>query len=162
MSDFVASPAAPVTPPNTTVAAGSFWPAIDVNDYRDVMRVGTTTITDPRIKTALRGAIVTTLRDLADWKATQIAAGHDTLAAVPSENLGTGEQPDTLLMIAWRRAVYSYATADLAETHRDLTATKPGAVKAEEVCLTADDHRRNALHAVRDILDVGRTAVELI
>lgn len=158
MSGFISSPTPAVTAPGTELACGPFWPDIDVNHYRDSQRIGGTLIADSRVKDALMNAVISTDNDLADWRGAQELAGHAALADVPSSGIG-GE---SRLVRLWRRAVYSYATADLRETHGDLTATGTGQTRGEILDLSADDHRRNALHAIRDIKGTGRTAVELI
>lgn len=155
---FVAVPPEDATPEGQKVACGPFWPDIDINDFRNKMRVGGTTLPAARLQEAIEGAVLTALNDLIDWQAAQTALGYDTLADVPSIALG-GE---TRLTIAWRRAVYAYATADLTETHRDMGATPTGMNRTEPVILSADDHRRNGLQAVRDILGVNRVTSELI
>lgn len=158
MSGFISSPAPAATPPGTTLACGPFWPDIDVNAFRDSQRIGGTLIADARVQDALMSAVITVDGDLADWRTTQETAGSASLADVGSPEIG-GE---SRLVRLWRRAVYSYATADLRETHGDVTATGTGQSRAGELDMSAEDHRRNALHAVRDIKGTGRTAVELI
>lgn len=158
MSDMVFNPPAPASPPGATVHAGPFWPEIDLNDFRDTMRVGGTTPPDPRLIAAITGAILTVTGDLTDWRTAQETLGHAALSEVPSEAMGT----DTRLVLIWRRAVYAYAAADLVETHRDISATKAGFDRAEEPALTADDHRRNGLHAVRDLKGLRRIRAALI
>ena len=158
MSSFVLSPPDDASPAGAVVNAGTFWPAIDLNTFRDTMRVGNATIPDPRLVAAIKGAIVTVSLDLKDWRALQIEAGHESLADVPAEDI----QDESLLVILWQRAVSSYATADLIETHPDITATKAGVDKEQEIQTAIAYHQRNGLHAVRDILDVRRVTSELI
>lgn len=62
----------------------------------------------------------------------------------------------------YERAVFAFAAADLAETHHDISATNDGKERVESRTLAADEHRRNGTHAIRDILGVTRTAVELL
>lgn len=158
MSGFISSPAPAATPPGVTVACGPFWPDIDVNHFRDSQRIGGTLIPDDRVKDAIIGAVLTVDGDLSAWRAAQESAGFATLAAVPSPELGGVRQ----IVRLWRRAVYAHATADLVETHRDVTATGSGQSAGNELDQRAEDHRRNALHAIRAIKGAGRTAVELI
>jgi hypothetical protein len=66
------------------------------------------------------------------------------------------------LVRLYQRAIASFAAAELVDTHHDISATADGKARAEERALTADEHRRNGTHAVRDILGTTRTAVELI
>lgn len=155
---FVANPPADDSIADATVACGPFWPDIDLNDLRAKMRIGGTSIPAERLREAAEAAALTALNDLTDWQAAQVSAGYATLTSVPAPAIGGV----TRLTLAWRRAVYAYAAADLTETHRDLSATPTGATRGEEVMLSADDHRRNGLFAVRDILGVNRVASELI
>lgn len=158
MSGFISSPAPAATPPGTEVDFGPFWPKVDVNHFRDSQRIGGTAIPDTRLIDALTGAALAVDHDLSAWRAAQEAAGAAELNDVAQPQIGA----DKRLVLLWRRAVYSFATADLAETHRDVTATGTGQARAPEQDNRADDHRRNGLHAIREILGVNRTAVELI
>lgn len=158
MSGFVSTPALAITPPGVKVECGPFWPDIDINHFRDSQRIGGTLITDVRVSSALLGAVIAVDTDLAAWRAAQEEAGHAQLADVPGPQIGTEKRA----VLLWRRAVYSHATADLVETHGDVSATGKGQSEAGALDLTADDHRRNATHAIRDILGKTRTAVELI
>lgn len=157
MSGLIALPAEPASPAGTAIEAGPFWPAIDLNRLRDAFRIGTI-VTHVRLENAVEGAILAVIRELADWQALQESAGHATLADVPSQAIGSV----TAHVVAWRRAVGYMVMADLAETHRDIGATDNGAPRAEAAQLAADDYRRMATHAIRDILKTSRTAVEMI
>jgi hypothetical protein len=150
MSGFIASPPSPASPAGAKITGGTFWPEIDVNDFRDAMRVGGGTVTETRIKPALRDAMISVGMDLKAWRLANIAAGFLTLAAVPCDD--DEIDGETAYVALWRRAVYATATADLVETHRDLTATAEGARRAEEFMPAAGDHRRNAIRAIRAIL----------
>jgi hypothetical protein len=155
---FIASPPEEASPAGAKVKCGPFWPDIDLNDARDTMKISGGTVTDPRLVMAIEGAMLTAFKDLDGWQETQQAAGYATLKAVPAATIGN----ETRLTLAWRRAVYAYAMADLNETGRDLTATKLGADRADESATLADAYHRNGLQAVRDILGVPRVTSELI
>jgi len=158
MAGFISSPTPDATAPGTVLSCGPFWPDVDVNHFRDAQRIGGTLIPDDRVKQSLLGAVLAVDGDLALWRAAQELATYAALADVPADQIG-GE---SRLVHLWRRAIYSYATADLRETHGDLTATGTGQTRSEVLDMSAEDHRRNAIHAIRDIKGVGRTAVELI
>lgn len=158
MTGFVSSPAPAVTPPGTMLACGPFWPDIDINHFRDSQRIGGTMIPDNRVTDALLGAIVDVETDLGAWRAALEEAGHARLADAPSAQIGT----ESRLVVLWRRAVYAYATADLVETHRDVTAAGPAQTALGELDQRAEDHRRNAIKAVRAMLGKNRSTVELI
>ena len=140
------------------LSCGPFWPDIDINHFRDSQRIGGTLIPDNRIKDAMLGAVMAAESDLGAWRTAQEEDGFGSLADVPSAQIGD----DTRLILLWRRAIYAYATADLVETHGDVTATGAGQSAMPELDQRADDHRRNAIHAIRSILGKGRTSVELI
>lgn len=158
MNSFVSSPAPAATPPGTMLDCGPFWPVIDVNHFRDSQRIGGTLITDTRVSDALMNAVITVDGDLFAWRVEQEAAAHATLADIPSAQIGGKSRLERL----WQRAVYAHASAELRETHGDVTATGAGQGRAEWLDMSADDYRRNAIHAIRDILGETRTAVELI
>jgi len=157
MTGLVSAP-----PPNDdedldTVLGDAFWPALSIEQARKVLRIPETVALE-RVRDSLYGGVIATRAQLVDWKAGHVADGRESLADVTSETVG-GE---SIAEVLYRRAVFAFAGADLAETHHDLSATNDGTERAGDRALAADDHRRNAIHAVRDLLGVTRTAVELI
>ena len=158
MSSFISSPAPAASEPDSALSFWPFWPDIDLNHFRDVQRVGGTLVPDARVANALTVAAIGVDGDLSEWRAAKEIEGYRSLEAVPCPLMGD----ESRLVLSWRIAVYNYATAELRETHGDLTATGTGQSRAEWLDMSADDYRRNAIHAVRDILGKGRTTVELI
>ena len=158
MSGFISSPAPAATLPGVMLECGPFWPDIDINHFRDSQRIGGTLIPDQRVKDALLGGVMAMEADLGAWRAALEEGGSASLADAPQTQIGTEQR----LLMLFRRAVYAYATADLVETHRDVTASGPAQSASGELDQRADDHRRTAIHAVRDMLGVRRTTVELI
>jgi len=160
MAGFVSNPpgsiASPPAPDNV-VAGDGFYPALTLADVREAMRIPEQ-VTPLRLREAVIGAVITVTRDLFAWKLAQLAAGRTALEQAATAEIA-GE-PDTVLL--YRRAVYAYAAADLVDTHHDIAASRDGQERAEQRALSADEHRRNGIHAVRDILGLGRIAVELI
>lgn len=155
---FVALPASPVSPDNSVVPGDGWYPEIDVNAMRDALRI-TDQITHARIVGAIEGGLLTVEGELAFWRATQESEGFADLAAVDPDRMIGGEHRLTLL---YTRAVRFHAAAELAELHRDLSATTDGATRAEPQLLTAEDYRKHATAAIRDILGTPRVTVELI
>ena len=146
------------------VHADGFFPEIDMHALRDTMRIGTA-VTDARLLEATQAAMTTALRDLALWRTDRILEGFDRADQVVMADpvLTAGEiNGEHFVNQRWRRAVYNYACGELMETHRDATATGDGADRAEERASSADEYRRDGLHAVRDILGVPRIVAELI
>jgi Phage head completion protein (GPL) len=157
MNGLIALPPEPASPAYTNVKGDGFWPNIDLNILRDTLRIGPV-VTHHRLEEAVIAAMINAARQLAAWRLMREAEGRTKLADVPAMQIGGA----SVLVASWRRAVGQLVMADLAETHRDIGATDSGAQRGTEMALTADDHRRNATHAIRDILGVTRTSVELI
>ena len=139
------------------IESDGWYPAIDVNVARDVMRIGTV-ITDARLRTAIIGALIAVGRELASWRAAQEALGFISFEDVPAAQIDF----ESAHIGAWRRAVWHMTMADLAETHRDIGTTANGGPRADAQALSADEYRRTATHAIRDILGLTRTTVALI
>lgn len=155
---FVALPPSPTSPENSVVAGDGWYPDIDCNAMRDALRI-TDQITHPRLTGAIEGGLLTVEGELAFWRATREAEGATSLADVDPDRQTAGEHRLTLL---YTRAVRFHAAAELAELHRDLSATTDGQIRAEPQMLTAEEYRKLATQAVRDILGQPRVAVELI
>lgn len=155
---FVAVPPAPASPEDTAVVADGWYPAIDCNEMRAALRIGEV-VTHDRLFAAIQSGMIAVIDELRVWRAVQDAAGHASMAAVaPDENIGG--QPRLVLLFT--RAVRFAAASELVELHRDISATNDGLNRAESQLQTAADYRRMMTWAVRDILGVSRTAVELI
>ena len=155
---FVALPPAPASPANAEVAGDGWYPAIDCNAMRDALRIGEM-VTHERLVEAIRGGQLTVEGELADWRTARLAEGAASLAAVEADRSSGGIHRLTLL---YTRAVRFAAAAELAELHRDLTATQDGQARADTEATTALEYQRLATYAVRDIVGTRRNTVELI
>lgn len=159
MSGFVSSPPSTVAPdPEPMLEHGGFFPGVRLSELRDALRVPSQ-VTDARLIDAACSAMLTVGLDLGAWATARQAEGRETLADVAPDDTIVGEPR---LVRLYRRAVHSFTAAELADTHSDISATVDGQKRIDERAPTADEHRRNGLHALRDILGVTRTAVELI
>lgn len=147
----------PESPEEATIDCGPFLPEIDPADARARMRLDGT-VTPERLRTALVEAALSVHDELAGWINEQVAAGHETLAAVPARQID-GESAHVL---RFQRAVRCLATANLIERYRSFDATAEGHQRADALDPTVDDLRRDARWAIRDILGARRTTVELI
>jgi hypothetical protein len=156
---FIASPAptaAPPAAPGDEVANDGWFPAVKLSETRAILCL-TTAVTDARLADAIRGAIMSANRQLADWTIAREAAGFANLAAVPSPGRGKAKPID-----GYARAVRAYVAAELADLEGEISATDAGRERIETRHTTATEHRRIAIHAIRDILDVRRTKVRLV
>ena len=157
---FVAKPPAPdrdPPPAETLIVNDGFFPDIDPAQIRDVARIPTS-ITPPRLREAILAAILSAEIDLREWAALHVAGGHATLDAVPAPQLD-GKSAN---IIRYRRIVALFAKAELIERHRDYDTTAAGAGQSDELSASISDLRRDAAHAVRDMLGRTRTTVDLI
>ncbi|MYM70524.1 head completion/stabilization protein [Pseudoduganella sp. FT55W] len=163
MSSFIANEpvSTPTSAPGETPPAGiitndGFFPDIDLAHLRAAVRLNGT-VTDERLVDALVSAMINVNGELAAWKVASIAAGAVNLEAMPPQ-LGGKSIKATL----YRTAVYRSTKADLTERYRDYDSTKAGDRAADELEPSIDDDRRAARWAIRDLLGVARTTVELI
>ncbi|KAF1021900.1 MAG: hypothetical protein GAK30_01589 [Paracidovorax wautersii] len=159
-----APPLVRTTPPSDpaplgTIAAGAFWPAIDLAEMRDAVRLDGTT-TPPRLRAAVVEAIAATIAQLQAWADQRIAEGHATLASVPAATVdGT-----SVHVQRFTRAVQCHAKANLIERYSDYDTTGRARKDDQEENrdTQAEQHRRDATWAIRDIIGTTRLAVELI
>lgn len=158
MSGFIPGGLPPSPPvPGVHINSEVFWPSIDLDKLRETLRIDSS-VTSARLETAIIAAVISVNRDLAEWRATQQAAGYISLEAVPSEKI----QDQSQLVYLYKRAVECAAGAEVCERYRGYDTTASGNKKAEETEPTIDDYRRDQRWAVRDILGTSRTTVELL
>lgn len=159
-----APPLVRTTPPNDpaplgTVSAGAWWPTIDLAALRDAMRLDGA-ITPQRLLPAVQEAVATTAELLAAWALARQDEGRTSLAAVPALQV----DGESVHVQRFRRAVYCHAKANLIERYSDYDTTgrarKDDQEESREV--QAEQYRRDATWAVRDILGTTRVSVELI
>lgn len=154
MSGFVATaPAAAIDP----ISSGDWYPEIDVNDARAVMRVDST-VTNERLVESIQNAMATVEDCLDEWQAQQVVLGRASLADVPSKIIGGTSR----LVLAYKRAVYATVQSELLEGYRNFDTTGTAAKHADTMDETVDDYRRNVRYAIRDILGRPRADAELI
>lgn len=156
MSFIATAPAAPESAPAAIITNDGFFPNIDLAQLRDTMRLDGT-VTAARLRNAAIEAVVSVNDELAEWKAAQLAAGVIRLDEMLPKIGG-----DSVNLTRYLTAVYRTTKADLTERYRDFDATKTGEEKAEQLDATVGDDRRAARWAIRDLLGVSRTTVELI
>lgn len=150
MAGLVAPPPS-ADPPNASVAADDWFPAVELAEIRDTIRLGEGVVPTPRLIAAIQGAILSGLRDLSEWRSARASEGAADLAAVTTDQVAGRNKAELI----WERVVRYYTAAELADQHRDISATDEGLDRAEEKALTADDYRRLAYAAVADLASIG-------
>jgi hypothetical protein len=143
--------------PETPISNDGFFPEIDPAKIRDAARISMS-VTPARLREAILGAIMTVEYDLRGFAQASQLAGYSKLADVPAPEL----DGESVQLIRYRRAVSLYAKAELVERYRDFDTTSTGGNQADELTPSIGELRRDALHAVRDILGKPRTVVDLI
>lgn len=143
--------------PAQPIVNDGFFPDIDPADVRDTIRINGT-VTEQRLVEAIRDAVAAVNRELASWRADQVAAGHIKIDDIPAGQVA-GE---SVLLHHYLRAVYQLTNADLVERYRDFDTTAAGNKHAQDLDSSIDESRRNARWAVLDILGQPHLTVELI
>lgn len=174
MSDLISTPPSPASPVNSKVAVDGWFPDIDVTALRATVRLGENIVPHDRLVAAVEGAIITALRNLANWRAVHASAGIASLAdVVDTVDVGGVLQPVFINdkprpTVLWERIVRHYTAASIADEYRDLVATDQQVLRSDEERITGDQHRRMAHNAVADLQSIGaaapvlRNSVELI
>lgn len=153
MSGFIAGGA----PVSFTLKNDGWWPDIDGNELRAVLRLDAS-ITDARLKAAALNALLDINHELAPLKLRHQAEGHSSLEAVPAEQA----DGQSRLVILYRRALYCATGAELTERYRALDSSGEGHDRADALTPSIDELRRDQRWAIRDLLGTPRTTVELI
>jgi hypothetical protein len=153
MSAFVAGGASPAI----IISNDGFWPDIDGDDLRAALRIDAS-VTNARLQEAVVAAIISVNRELLARKHAWQDAGHATLATVPADTINGL----STLHTTYSRAIYSSTAAEVAERYRSYDTTNSGESKAADQGSSADEYRRDARWAIRDLLGSRRTTVELI
>jgi len=160
MSGFSCPPPlmpAPIVSTEAPIRNDGWFPDIDPAELRAARRIRDV-ITSERLKLAVTGAMLTVGNQLAVWQAAHMLAGIADLAAVPSRKLGDTSR----LVLLYTRAIGAYAKAELVEAYRDTDLTGQGQHDAEAVEPSIVELRRDAIHAIRDMLSRPRLRAELI
>jgi hypothetical protein len=153
MSGFVAGgSSAPFTLSND-----GFWPDIDADHLRAAQRIPAS-VTNPRLEVASVAAIISVNRELSAHKLQWQAAGHATLADVPADQING----QSILLAQYQRAIYCSTSVEVSERYRSFDTTSSGDKNAEELTPTIDELRRDVRWAIRDLLGIGRSTIELI
>lgn len=148
----------PLAVADDRVIDGGWYPSIDPVRLRRELRLDTDAVTAERLRHAILGAMLTVQGDLGLWAAGHRGAGYASLADVPTPLL----DGESRLVILYQRAIGAFVKAELTEGQRDFDLTGAGGRRADTVEPSIGDLRRDGLHAIRDMLDRTRTAVELI
>jgi hypothetical protein len=139
------------------IGNGTFWPQIDGQHLRAAMRI-TDAVTDDRLEVATVNAMIEANRELAGYRTAQQGQGFATLSDVPSEKI----KDESQLLHLYRRVIYCSALAELVERYSSFDTTNSGEKKVTEEESSADQLRRDSRKALRSVLGISHTTVELL
>lgn len=154
---FIATAQQAATDEPETVTADGWWPDMDIAAFRDEIRLPDM-VTTARIVAALRDGMIHVAAELAVWRTEREEEGHMSLSAIPASQFGGISS----LVSLYGRAVTHLAAADLAERHRDMSATNDGDDRSDEYLKLAADYRRESVWAIRGILGESRNRIEMV
>lgn len=139
------------------IITSDFWPDVSISEFKDLMRVGGTAVTIPRIKQAVINAIMTLNSELSEKLAIWQAEGFTSLDAVPSPSINGESQK----LATFRTAIFSLANAELIETHPDLSSTREGFDAMSEFDKSKRALRRIAIKSIRSLGDKPSTFISV-
>lgn len=131
-----------------------FFPDVDPKRVRELMRLEQT-VSDARLRHAIKTGMAETNAELYDYRARQVAAGFKQLTDVPAEEI----DGESRRVFHYLSAVTAMATATLYERYRGVEATGKGDKKADSVETTIDDLWRDMRWSVSRLQDKPRCIV---
>ncbi|RXD05573.1 hypothetical protein EQZ23_10980 [Sphingomonas sp. UV9] len=163
---MVAVPPVATPPAVPDIIPGDAWyPELSIAAFKISQRMPAV-VTDGRAREALLGGILSADVELSEWRSAQEDAGVTSLATAIVRNRAGRPLPaiggEPRAIVLWRRAVHAYASADLAATHHDISATADGRPRNEDNADRAPDLLRTATLAIRDMLGRARSRSRLL
>ena len=131
-----------------------FFPDVDPKRVRELMRLEQT-VSDARLRNAIKTGMAETNAELYDYRRRQIAAGFKQLVDVSAEKI----DGENVRVFHYLSAVTAMTTATLYERYRGIEATSKGDKKADSVESTIDDLWRDMRWSVSRLQDKPRCIV---
>lgn len=153
--NFVSPETAPDAP--EIILNTSFWPDIDLAEFRAVMRVDGT-VTPLRLRQVVLTAISEVNAELYGWRERQELNGFNHLADVPAQMLAGQSQR----IHHYRNAVMCWTRAVLNERYQDFDATASGVKRGEALEESTGELWRDVRWAISRMQDLPHCTVELI
>lgn len=150
-------PGVVIPPPETgdTVIKNTFFfPDVNPQRVRELMRLEQT-VSDARLRNAIKTGMAETNAKLYDYRARQMAAGFKHLTDVPAEEI----DGESARVFHYLSAVTAMASATLYERYRGVEATGKGDKKADSIETTIDDLWRDMRWSVSRLQDKPRCIV---
>ncbi len=141
----------------TTITNDGWWPDMSVSEFQESYRMPKE-YAEKVMVDGLVLAMAWANKQLAAWRAELAEFNYADLVAVPSSELGT----DSLLVIYYRRAVFSHAKAYLLTQYPTINRRESANNEARESEETEKKFMEYAQQAIADFTGVGRVTVELI
>ncbi|HAS89840.1 MAG TPA: head protein [Desulfovibrio sp.] len=142
---------------DVNVENDGFFPDISVGHIQEIYRIPAE-FESGLVKNQLQLSIAWANAQLVSWKAEQVAAGYETLKAIPAGIIGE----DTEKELHYKHAVCSHAKAELLPQYESMIRAKSANRKSdvEGVETQADDFMKKAQTALAALQGKSTIAVE--
>ncbi|HBA9511446.1 TPA: head completion/stabilization protein [Escherichia coli] len=157
LNDSLPEPVRATSGGHDVIANFAFWPDIDADQYRDIMRQEGEE-TPPRLREALIQAMGYANGQLARWEQQQRQRGFNRLEDVPAGKINGS----SVRVLCYRRAVFFAARALLTEQFRGTDTTHQGDIRANTLESTTAGMWRQFQWALSELRDEPHMTVELI
>ncbi|UNM96723.1 head completion/stabilization protein [Ignatzschineria rhizosphaerae] len=142
---------------NLELHLGSFWPSIDIQDFKQKARVPTFVDDEAAFHFLQRAALVF-FNDVGLYALNQREQGYNTLAEVPSEMIGEQTKQEIL----FEAAIFAYTKKLIVDHYQDIDLTRrAGEDKLKEVDNSASAWSAEYLKNVRMFLNEPTSFVGL-
>jgi len=141
----------------TTVKNDGWWPDFAVSDFQKRYRMPTE-YAESLLVDGLQLGMAWANKELSGWRALREAEGFEALAAVEASTLGD----DSLLLVYYRRAVYSHAKGYLLTQYPTVDRREAANNEARESEQTESKFYEFAQQAVADLRGECRVTAVLI
>lgn len=138
------------------VKNNAFFPDVSSNQVRQVVRLDGS-ITNDRLLHEIKNAMLECNRLLSS-----LQAKASNLTELNTDTIGGAGDEQGDKEILYFRAVASCCAALLLEKYRSYDSSGDGQNRADDVGISAAEHRRNQRYAIRDLLDTPRMKVMLL
>lgn len=140
-----------------TLVNDAFYPDVELQQFQVLYRVPAE-YTEELIEHQLSLAISRVNDSLAFWRSDQQAAGHNTLAEVPSQQINGS----SALVQLYLRAVYCECKSEILQEFSTVERKPVAENLAKTGEETSDRYRAIANHAIRQICGLHRIGVRIV
>lgn len=108
--------------PDAPIGGNGFFPELSLTDFQKTQRIDTS-VAPETLRDVLQSSVSRIQRAALEWQFQQIQLGYLALADIPADTIGN----ETVLVVAYRLAVYLRAKGELMKHFAHYTLTDKGA-----------------------------------